>query len=289
MTVLQEVNPFSAEDARALRAWLHGRPETTARAYEADAKRFLTWCDKPLASIELADVQAWQASMAAEAAASASVARRIAAVKSLLTAAYQIGFIDRDVGRLVKIRKPADDGVERIVGEADVTRMIAAETDPRDRALLRLLYMLGLRASEATGLRWQHVTRLKRGAEASVIGKGGKRRTVLVPQTLLDELAALTPNPRPELPVIPGRDGRPINRQIAWRTVKRAAKRVGLGDKVSTHWMRHSHASHALDHGAGVHVVQQSLGHSSLATTTKYAHVRKGEASSQYVGRDNDK
>lgn len=266
----------------AVRSWLHGRPANTAAAYGPDAQGFLAHCQKPLAEVTLADVQAWQTSMGG--AAISTVARRLSAVKSLLSHAYQIGLIASDVGRLVKVTKATDGGADHIVAEASVTRMIGAEGNATKRALLRLLYVLGLRASEAAGLRWRHITRLKRGASVEVLGKGNKVRTTLIPQPLLDELAALTPNPRPDSPVIPSRDGGAINRQIAWRWVKTAAKRVGLDERVSTHWLRHSHASHALDNGARVHEVQQSLGHASLATTTKYAHVRDGHASSNYVG-----
>jgi integrase/recombinase XerD len=100
---------------------------------------------------------------------------------------------------------------------------------------------------------------------------------------LWSELAALSPNPKPDSPVVPDRSGGQLNRQIVHRAVKRAARRAGLATNVSPHWLRHSHASHALDHGAPPHVVQASLGHASLATTTAYAHIRRGDASSRYL------
>lgn len=268
-------------DGTVIKSWLHGRPDSTVEAYGRDARRFLAACAKSLADVTLADLQAWHTSMAGDAL--ATQARRLATVKSLLTFAHRVGHITADVGQMLSAKKPPSGVSERILTEAEVNRMIGAESNHRDRALLRLLYVAGVRASEAAALQWRHVARQKKGGEISVLGKGNKLRTVGITATLLSELTALTPNPRPDSPVIPDRSGGPINRQVVHRIVKRAARRVGLADKVSPHWLRHSHASHALDHGAPPHVVQASLGHASLQTTTGYAHVRKGDASSKYL------
>jgi integrase/recombinase XerD len=242
---------------------------------------FVAFCGKPLAEVTLADLQAWQSSMTGVA--PATQARRLAAVKSLLTFGHRVGHLAADVGQLLQTKKPPAGASDRILTEAEINRLVGAETDPRDRALLRLLYIAGLRASEAAGLRWKHLTRQKKGGEATVLGKGNKVRTVGLTAALWAEIAALTPSPKPDSPVIPARAGGPINRQVVHRIVKRAARRAGLDRKVSPHWLRHSHASHALDRGAPPHVVQNSLGHASLATTTKYAHIRKGDASSKYL------
>jgi site-specific recombinase XerD len=268
-------------DDTIIRSWLHGRPDNTASAYRRDVQGFLAHCAKPLAEVTLDDLQAWHTSMATSAL--ATQARRLAALKSLLTFAHRVGHTAADVGQMLQTKKPPAGASDRILSEAEVNRMVGAETDPRDRAVLRLLYVAGLRASEASALRWRNMARSKKGGEATVLGKGNKLRTVGLTATLWAELAALTPNPKPDSPVIPDRSGGSVNRQVIHRIVKRAARRAGLDAKVSPHWLRHSHASHALDRGAPPHVVQASLGHASLVTTTQYAHVRKGDASSRYL------
>jgi integrase/recombinase XerD len=266
-----------------IRAWLHGRPRNTVTAYRNDTSRFLAHAGKPLAEIELADLQAWDSSLVGDK--PASRVRRLSAAKSLLTYAHEMGAITTDPGRLLRLAKPTATTADRILAEVDVARMIGSETNPSRKCLIRLLYLCGLRASEAAALCWRDMTPVgKAGAgDAKILGKGAKLRTVGVPAALWRDLVALTPTRQPNAPVVPSPSGRPFDRQAVHRAVKSAARRVGLGKSVSPHWLRHSHASHALDRGAPPQVVQKALGHASLATTTGYLHARKGDQSACYL------
>ncbi len=273
-------------DDMLLRMWLHGRSENTVVAYRRDAERFLSFAGKPLAEIALVDLQAWADSM--EAVAQSTAARRLAAVKSMIAFAHRLGYLPFDVGRALRVAKPNRTAGERYLSETDVTRMIAAEPDMRRRAVLRLLYVCGLRASEACALCWRDMTPPaagKRNASgaARILGKGAKLRTVEVPAALWSELAGLTVVPKPDMPVIPARGGEALNRKAVHRVIKRAARRAGLDEAVSAHWMRHSHASHALDHGCPPHMLRESMGHASLNTTTGYSHAKKGEGSASFI------
>ena len=271
-------------DDMLLRMWLHGRSVNTVTAYRRDAGSFLGFCAKPLAEVTLADLQAWADTMGA--AAEATRARRLAVAKSLIAFAHKLGYLPFDAGRALRVAKPTSTAAERFLSKGDVARMIGAEADPRRQAVLRLLYVCGLRASEACALCWRDMTpSTKRGGsgEARILGKGAKLRAVEVPAALWGELAALTVVPKPDMAVIPGRDGHALDRKAVHRIVKRAARRVGLDAAVSAHWMRHSHASHALDNGCKPHVLQKSLGHASLSTTTGYSHVQKGEGSASFI------
>lgn len=274
--------PVSPADSVLIRAWTHNRPENTAAAYRRDATAFLAHAGKPLAEATLADLQAWDESMAGHA--PASRARRLNAVRSLIKFAADMGAITADPARGLRIPKVSSDLAARIIAEPDVLRMIEVESDPRRRALLNLLYRCGLRASEAAGLRWRDMTaRGKAGGEARILGKGGKARTVAIPLPLWRDLVALTPNAKPDAPAVPARDGSLLDRQAVFRAVKRAARRAGLSSRISPHGFRHSHASHALDRGAPPQVVMATLGHASLATTTRYAHARVGDSSTGYL------
>ena len=195
-----------------------------------------------------------------------------------------MGWLTLNPGVALKVQKPQSTKAERILTEAEVKRMIAAEIDARLRALLRLLYVCGLRASEAAALRWRDLTGTDRkGGEARVLGKGGKLRKVALPADLWRELAALAPTIRPEPPVITDYAGGELDRWAVHRAIKRAARRSGLSDAVSAHWLRHSHCSHALDNGCAPHVLQASVGHASLSTTTGYAHIKAGESSATFI------
>ena len=207
--------------------------------------------------------------------------RKISAVKSLLTYGHKLGFLLQDAGAAFRMERGRDNLNERILSRQQVLAMLAGEKDPRRHALLALLYGTGLRISEACALRWRDMTRRQSGGIATVFGKGGKTRHVQVSPSLWKEIAAVRSDVGPDAPVIPGHDGGPLHERAVDRVVKRAAKRAGLPPDVSAHWLRHAFASHQLDAGQPVHWVQAQLGHSSLATTTRYSH-----ASADAAGAD---
>jgi integrase/recombinase XerD len=268
-------------DGECIDLWLHGRPALTASAYRADVASFRRVAPLPLRQVALADLQRWAESLTETS--PATQRRKLAAVKSLLTFGHRIGYLALDVGRPLRLPKVKDTLSERILDEAEVQRMIALEPSPRNHALLRVLYSCGLRISEVAGLTWQDAKGTRKGGQLTVFGKGGKTRFVLVPLKLWKQLAALRGDAAPDDPIFRSREGGALYRSQVHHIVKAAAARAGVSPKASAHWLRHAHASHALDRGAPVHVVQQSLGHGSLATTTRYTHVRPDDGSSNYL------
>ncbi len=271
----------ATSDAALIRLWLDGRPETTIAAYTADVGGFLAMVGKPVREVTIGDLQGYAASLAHLA--PATQGRRLASLKSLIGFAFRIGYVPLDVARPLRLPRVKDRLAERIIGEAEVQRMLSAEPNPRNHAMLRLLYGGGLRVSEVCGLCWRDLASNKGGGQATVFGKGGKTRTVLVQPKLWKVIAALRGGAAPGDPVFRSRLGAALVRSQVHRVVKAAAARAGLSPELSAHWLRHAHASHALDRGAPVHLVQASLGHGSLATTTRYAHARPGDGSARYL------
>ncbi len=162
--------------------------------------------------------------------------------------------------------------------------MVTGEAKPRNRALLRVLYGAGLRVSELTGLRWRDVAERDDTAQITVYGKGGKTRHVLLSTGTWDALRAIRGEAGPDDAVFrSSRGGGALDARQARRIVAAAARRAGVDAQVSPHWLRHAHASHALDRGAAIHLVQATLGHSSVATTGRYLHARPTESSSKYL------
>lgn len=275
-------------DALLVSLWLHGRPDTTRRAYAQDAARFLAFVGKSLPDVTLEDLQGYADSLGDLA--PATHGRRLSVVKSMLTFLHRLGRIPFNVGAMVK-RPPIKSRLaERILPEADVHRLIALEPDKRNRAMLRLLYAGGLRRAELVGLRWRDLQPRDDAGQVNVYGKGGKTRTVLLPASVWRELMALrgfradsARNPGPDAPVFVSRKGGPLDPSQVLRIVQAAAARAGIDAKASPHWLRHAHASHALDRGAPVHLVAATLGHASIATTGKYAHARPSDSSSRYL------
>jgi integrase/recombinase XerD len=216
-----------------------------------------------------------------------SLRRRAAALKGFYRFAYGEGLIGVDVAAQLDLPR-----TQRLLPETltidEVVRLLESvpgdsAASLRERALLELLYAAGLRISEATGLDREDLS--VDGAFVRVIGKGDKERLVPVGDVALDWLGRWIVGPRATLlalghvqpakggPLFLGGRGRRLARQQAWAAVKRAAAAAGLADRVSPHTLRHSFATHLLEGGADLRVVQELLGHASISTTQLYTHL----------------
>lgn len=269
-------------DEQLIRLWLHGRPQHTQRAYRRDAERFIEFSDKPLRSVKLIDLQAF-ADHLAETLKESSVHRSLSAVKSLFAFGFQLGYFQFDVGRALKLPGFRDELAERILGETEVLRIISLEPNPRNRAILLTFYAGGFRVSEICSLKWRHLQKRDNTGQITVFGKGEKTRTVLMPQSVWDTLMTLQGDAPADGPVFRSRKKGHLHESAVWRIVKKATKRAGIEKDVSCHWFRHAHASHALDRGCPIHLVQATLGHSSISTTSKYLHAKPTDSSGNYL------
>ena len=278
---LPVLTPQADSDEMLIGLWLHGRSRHTQRAYRADAERFLAWAGKPLRAVGLADLQVYADSL--NQMAPASRARLLSAVKSLTAFGHRLGYLPFDVGRALRLPPLKNELAARILPEPDVQRMLALEPEPRNRVLLRLLYAGGLRVSELAALRWRDLQPREDGGQVTLFGKGGKTRVVLLPASVWRELVGLRDEAGPDAPVFRSRKGGPLTARQVERIVLAAARRAGLEGAVSPHWLRHAHASHALDRGAPIHLVQATLGHASVATTGRYLHARPTDSSAKYL------
>lgn len=277
--------PYSAQatsDEQLIRLWLHGRPETTMRAYTADIENFRTFVAKPLRGVTIGDLQEFADTL--EHLSNASRARRLSAVKSLLSFGHRIGYLTFDVGRPLRLPKVRNDIAQRILTEEQVLAMITSEPNARKKVLLRLLYSAGLRASEACALRWRDLHARNETGQLSIRGKGAKLRHVLLSQGTWEALTALRNGASDDAPIFASRKGgEALDTSQARRIVVNAAKRAKIRKAVSPHWLRHAHASHSLDRGCPPHVLQPTLGHGSLVTTTRYTHARPSDSSARYL------
>jgi integrase/recombinase XerD len=267
-------------DARLTRLWLHGRSPATERAYGADLLAFRAVVPCPLRQVSLSDLQAYQDSLAALA--PTTQARRLSSVKSLLSFGQRTGFLAVNVGAAIRLPKAKQTLSERILDVDAVLHLLAFERNARNKTLLRLLYLGGLRISEISSLCGRDLAARDDSGQVTLFGKGGKTRAVLLKASIWQELVALT-DKNPDAPVFRSRQGGALDASQVHRIVKAAALRAGLSASVSAHWLRHAHVSHALDRGAPVHLVQATVGHASLTTTSRYAHARPNDSSSRYL------
>lgn len=281
---LAHLAPVDAQ-AKLIDMWLYGKAKNTQESYRLNATRFLAFVAKPLVQVSLEDLYDFAKYLDESDLTPSAQKTALAVVKSLLSFAHKIGFVPFNVGAALTLTKTPDTLNERLLSEVDVAIMIRLEPNVRNRCLLRLLYGAGLRASEVCNLKWKNLaTRGDAGQVTVVGGKGNKSRSILLPKILWDDLMSLRGNALDNDPVFKSRKkGGHIQRQNLQPIIKKAAARAGLSDKVSTHWLRHAHASHALERGANIGLVQETLGHDNVSTTSRYLHARPNDSSAMYL------
>ena len=222
----------------------------------------------------------------------ASVARKLSTLRTFLRWLVRQKVIDSDPMPKRGVMK-LDSRLPRFLGQDEAARLVQAPdtSEPlgiRDRALLELIYGAGLRVSEATDLNMSEVNLQTR--ELRVTGKGSKQRVVLIGKEARDALVLYLRDVRPKLAdgksgsaLFLNRYGGRLTQRSIQKKVRRYADKVGLGSGVHTHTLRHSFATHMLEGGADLRVVQELLGHASPATTQVYTHVTGSQAKEVYL------
>lgn len=277
-----------------------GLSANTVAAYRRDLARYASWCvDRGLidvASVHPSDIADFAASLRSSVGpdgslSPSSVARMVISVRGFHRFAHDEGMSGLDPSREVQPAMPSK-RLPKALGYGDIERLLACAGDDspvglRDRALLEFLYGTGTRISEAVGLDVDELDAASR--IVTVTGKAGKQRRVPLGDYALQAVDAYLVRGRPALLADAPRlgsprsartthrlfinaRGGPLSRQSAWGVLHRAADRAGLAG-VSPHTLRHSYATHLIERGADVRVVQELLGHASVTTTQIYTLV----------------
>lgn len=271
-------------DARLIDLWLHGRSIGTQRVYRDAANRLLRHTAKPLNETTLADLQSYADYLEAPGLQPATRRRLLASIKSLFSFGHRLGYLPFDTARPLKLPPLRDTLAERIIDESLVLRMIALEPSARNAAILALFYGGGVRVSELVGLKWKDVQARQDGqGQVTVFGKGAKTRTILLSAGVFGRVMALRNGSADDAPIFLSRKRGHLNPGHVLKLTKRAAKRAGIVRNVRNHDLRHCHASHSLERGAPISLVQATLGHSSISTTGRYLHSRPNDSSGRYL------
>ena len=290
----EEASPELSIEAEEFLVWLsaeRGRARNTVVAYRRDLLRYEAWLHErglDVTSVVHDDLVGWVAAQRESGAAPSSIARRLASLRSfhrfMVTERYRA---DDPTSRLDGVRTPS--GIPKPLTEAEVTSLLDAVVgdDPlarRDRALLELMYATGARVAEVSGLSVGDVDFDHRMAR--LYGKGSKERLVPYGRAAARALddwfspagrAVLVPaqwkrRDDAEAVFLNQRGGR-LSRQSIWLIIKKYGRRADIGSPLSPHVLRHSCATHLLDHGADLRIVQEMLGHASISTTQVYTRV----------------
>lgn len=270
--------------------WLaDGLAQSTLASYRQDMLRFAQWCHHDSLEVDGAsrgDIERYLASQFSEKARSSSVNRRLSTLKryfrwraeSGALASNPCDLIDSPRSTRYLPKNLSEQQVELLLNSPDV----ATALGERDRAMLETLYASGLRVSELVGLKLIQVN-LEQGL-VKIVGKGSKERLVPLGEVAVFWLsrymtgarAGWLPSPRRSDFVFLTARGEPMTRQTFWHLIKRHAVVAGISpDALSPHTLRHAFATHLLNHGADLRVVQMLLGHSDITTTQIYTHVAR--------------
>lgn len=268
-------------DDELVKLWLRRfKSRHTVDNYERRAREFRAQVSKPLASVILADVLDYLEGLSHQSVNTRANATAI--LKSLFGFAHSIGYVRFNVAAAIRIEQPRKSVSDRIVPEQKILEAIHGEPIRRNRLIMTLLYSGGVRVSELCGLRWRDLSEKGAAVILTVYGKGSKTRHVRLSEATSREFMLEREGLPDDAPLFLSQKGGPLTSRQVQRIVQRAGARVGL-DNLSPHWFRHCHASHAIDRGAPVSLVKDTLGHASLATTSGYVHARPDDGSSRYL------
>lgn len=298
----QIVPSQASTDAQVIEMWLHDRPPNTRKAYESQIAKFFGYiCDVRLREVTLGMLQGFQSYLKSGDLKDKSVQCHLSTVKSLFTFAQKIGYIQFNPAAVIKLRKPKDTLAQRLLDRASVIKMIDAEPNPRNRALMRLLYVSGIRSSEAINLKSCDLLAHYSGGQITVTAKGGKTLAVWIDQTTWEMIVGK--EFYRACPICGGllergmhgglfcspcfifrtSTGRPLHLNHVLKIVRAAAKRVGIMKPVSPHWLRHATATHLMDAGVSLRSIQEHLGHETITTTERYTHVKPSAANAKLL------
>jgi len=283
--------PASDADSRSIEefvdlSWMErGLAEATLSAYRSDLSRFSQWLSgrgrelEEARRLDVLDFLGEHAHWPPR-----TVARRLSALRRFyqhLEREGRIGNNPCDRVDAPRLGRP----LPGVLSEQDVERLLGAP-DPetasgvRDRAMLEVLYATGLRVSELVGLRSDQVNLIQ--GVLRVVGKGGKERLVPLGEPAVEWLERFLRQGRAGIlgtkrspALFPTSRGGAMTRQAFWHLIKRYAVRAGISQSISPHTLRHAFATHLLDHGADLRVVQMLLGHRDISTTQIYTHIAR--------------
>lgn len=262
---------------------VEGLSKHSIAGYLSDLHKLAAWADtRALLTLEGSDLVAYIKTLEAEQSHPRSRARFLSAIRRFYR--FHLSQHRLSADPTLNLEAPRlGRPLPKDISEAEVEALLAApETATplglRDRAMLELLYACGLRVSELVGLRIDQPN--LRGGFLRVTGKGAKERLVPMNQAAMDWLLRYVEEARPALlagspteALFPSREGDFMTRQAFWYRIKQLGQAAGISKPLSPHTLRHAFATHLLNHGADLRVVQMLLGHSDLSTTQIYTHI----------------
>ena len=253
--------------------------QNTRDAYLRDIFYFLFFCAKKIDEIKIEDIQNYMLNISNLK--NTSQRRKLACIKSLFSFCLELGLLKHNPTKVIKLKKCTDCISDKLLTERQIKKIIESEYNLRNKLLLKMLYITGARVSEICNIKWNNFRVDDEYIYLSIIGKGEKHNTIIIPNHIWLELQVLKTSDNEF--VFTNKKSHAISRTQIFRIVQNAAKRAGIDKPVSPHCFRHSMATTALRRGASLKLIQQQLNHSSIATTGLYLHTSPTESASKYL------
>lgn len=211
------------------------------------------------------------------------------ALCSLFSFAQKTGYTERNPALMLETIKTVDRLYSKVLSREQVEQMITKEINPRNKLILKIFYFTGIRVDELCKLRRNSLQKSSDNLYYLLVeGKGKKVRSIFLPQHLVDSLLEFILDLRTmhlfcSLRIKESELEKPLNASQVFRLVKKAALNAKVSVQPSPHWLRHTCATHSIEAGAPIHVVQKTLGHESISTTGKYLDIRPRESAGTYL------
>lgn len=275
------------EDIAVIGSWLYQKGKKTQRYYRRIVRDFFGFYP----ALSLKTTQVTHLALFLKAYGNHSETTRNTyknALSSLFSFAAKTGYIERNPALALENIKTPDKIYSKVLSREQVAQMILKEPQERNKIIIKILYFTGVRVEELSQLRQASFQKTEAGLVMIVEGKGRKVRSIHLPNHLAEEIQEYV-QALPSIFLFTSERNsfglyKPLSTSQIFRIIKRAAERAKLSVEPSPHWLRHTSATHAIEAGAPIHVVQRSLGHESISTTGKYLDIRPKESVGDYLG-----
>jgi integrase/recombinase XerD len=277
------------EDVKHIEKWLLTKNQATRSSYRSDLKLFFSFFAENGKAVSLKEITTEHVSIYLEKHKhfeASTLARKKSAISSLLNYLVKKEYIIKNHCDLLDPISVPDKTFFKVLDHELIKKMIEKEKIIRNKTILRTLYKTGLRVSELISLKFSSLRFRNNKYEMVVIGKGSKARLIKIDEKTYLDMMDLKPDEtiNNDDHIFRSKNSKnKLSRFAVWEVVKKAAKNANIDPSVSTHWLRHSHATLAHERGEDSLVIQQTLGHRSLATTKKYTQINPDRSSGDKV------